>query len=103
RIFDCPTGYIDAPDPDNLCISAHAGIVEGARLECSAAEGPSSLQGNPCDVVTGEKFASETDYSSSQLSFVRSYHSMAVLGSARIGKGWTHNYASYLVFTGAAQ
>lgn len=62
-------------------------VVSEKNLGCKDRE---KLKGNPCDVTTGNKYHSETDYQSpdGHLSFVRTYNSG--LGNDQgIGVAWT--------------
>ena len=57
--------------------------------------------GNPCNVATGNKFQSETDFSTAGLSFTRSYNSQnpATIG---MGKGWRNNHQPRLIVSGGS-
>lgn len=107
RGANCPETFApsippgDPPEPvygdDTLCYGPLNGMVTGNLLECPTNGSPSTLIGDPCDVQTGDFTKIEEDYSAAGLSFTRTYHSMSL--ESRIGIGWTHNYARYLVIT----
>lgn len=99
REFSCPIGYQGMYSTPPFCGSGLVGYVEGPLVECPDT-GPSGFEGNPCNVVTGEKYESETDYASHALRFVRHYHSIALPEGSAIGVGWTHNYANFLAVSG---
>lgn len=56
---------------------------------------PSSSVGNPINLMSGDKFQSETDFSipSSQLMFNRMYNSGTTDVNVGLGMGWRHSYA----------
>nr|WP_319805657.1 DUF6531 domain-containing protein [Xanthomonas citri] len=55
--------------------------------------------GNPINVATGNKFQQAVDIDDrSGLGFVRYYNSSAIGSDTAIGIGWTHSYASRIVF-----
>ena len=56
--------------------------------------------GNPCNVGTGNKFQSETDFSNPGLSFTRSYNSQN-LANLGLGAGWRHNFQRKLRIEGS--
>lgn len=60
-------------------------------------QGCSASVGNPCSVITGNKFLRETDWSSSTSPLVvyRFYSSLPD-NDSRMAAGWTHNYAMSL-------
>lgn len=110
RTFTCPSGYgvvqpqfVDSPLPPGvqgpICLRDQYGLIKGKLLECPS-DGASTQVGNPCDVATGDKTQTESDYSSSgspALRFARTYHSATLSSRSAIGEGWTHNFSGYLV------
>ena len=54
---------------------------------------------NPCNVATGNKYRSETDFSGNGLSFTRAYNSNTLYRKG-LGKGWRHNYQKSLIVSG---
>jgi YD repeat-containing protein len=73
-----------------------ATIVDNAELDHGCTK---NAAGNPCNVSTGNKFQSETDFSSGGLSFVRSYNSQN-LSDIGMGRGWRHNHQRKLMVDG---
>lgn len=66
--------------------------------------GGSNTQNNtphPCNVATGNKFRTETDFSNGELSFTRYYNSLSLVDNG-VGTGWRHDYQPSL-FIGTAQ
>jgi len=63
---------------------------------------PSSNVGNPIDLMSGNKFQSETDFSlpNSQLMFRRMYNSSSTDSDLGLGMGWRHSYAVSIVDSG---
>jgi YD repeat-containing protein len=57
-------------------------------------------EGNPCNVRTGDKSQTETDYRSATLTFTRTYHSLAQGARSELGVGWSHNYSDRLSING---
>jgi len=55
--------------------------------------------GNPCNVATGNKYQSETDFNNSSLVFRRSYNSQNLVNLG-LGMGWRHNYQRKLSVDG---
>ena len=51
---------------------------------------------NPCNIATGNKFRSETDFSAQGLSFTRFYNSQALENNG-LGMGWQSNYQNSLL------
>ncbi|MBT8116036.1 MAG: hypothetical protein KJP04_11665, partial [Arenicella sp.] len=58
-----------------------------------------NFEGNPCNVATGNKYQSETDFSNSEFSFTRSYNSRA-LANLPLGLGWRSNFHKALIVAG---
>ncbi len=60
---------------------------------------PDCTTGNPVHPATGQKFQLETDYTGTQLKFIRIYSSIALnrIMNDRLGKKWRHNYDKQLV------
>jgi len=50
-------------------------------------------RGNPCIPATGDKYQVETDYSQTDMVFVRSFHTQSSDHRSGLGAGWTHNFA----------
>lgn len=64
-----------------------------------SAIGPSTGAGNPIDILTGNKYHSDTDFQLAGelgLSFTRHYNSASVQGGA-FGGGWSHTYETALL------
>lgn len=58
--------------------------------------------GNPCNVVSGDKFLLEDILDIAGLSFELSYHSIATTPTySRLGKGWRHNFDSLILDNGS--
>ena len=57
-------------------------------------------EGNPCNVRTGDKIETVTDYRGPFLTFTRTYHSLSQSPQGELGIGWSHNYSDRLSFTG---
>ncbi|MCF6264084.1 MAG: DUF6531 domain-containing protein, partial [Xanthomonadales bacterium] len=73
----------------NISVSG-ASLAEPNENNCTV--------GNPCSPTTGDKTASEADYSSGSLSFSRYYHSYQIyLDYAAMGKGWSHTYTGRVI------
>lgn len=100
RTHSCPIwiGLGNIPYQCNEARPRH-GYIEGRVMECPATE-PSRSVGNPCDVATGDKSQTATDYSANGLTFSRHYHSASLDASSALGVGWTHNYAARLLISG---
>jgi RHS repeat-associated protein len=49
------------------------------------------MVGNPCNVKTGEKSETQTDFDLGWIAFTRSYHSGIAVRSGGFGPGWTHS------------
>ena len=69
------------------------GDFVGKNLAC--ASNGENLSGNPCNVATGNKYQSETDFFEGSLDFMRFYNSYD-LSDLGLGKGWQNNYQDYL-------
>ena len=52
--------------------------------------------GNPCNVATGNKYQSETDFTNTDIVFSRSYNSLN-LANVGLGLGWRSNYQKILI------
>lgn len=65
-------------------------VREEPCLECGCDESEGPLVGNPCNPVTGNKYQTEVDLSSSgsSVSLIRSYNSMFMM-DVGFGKGWS--------------
>lgn len=59
----------------------------------------SGLVGNPCDVKSGEKFETETDFDLGWIELTRSYHSGVANTSGGFGLGWTDSHRVQLAIT----
>lgn len=78
--------------------------IEPSSGVCIAIDDPDENQGctgeygvgNPCNVATGNKYQSETDFSDKPLSFIRTYNSLNLVDLG-FGKGWRHNYQRKLI------
>jgi RHS repeat-associated protein len=97
----CPSGYetqIFAPKSltGGRCVETRLGnayVFAHAKPDCCAVK-----VGNPIAINTGAKLQSEPDYRSGTLSLTRHYSSLLQTAwNARLGPGWTHNYARHLV------
>ncbi len=81
-----PNSYVSG------CTSAPAFFVYGKPLTCTG-----DTQGNPCNVNTGDKIESETDYKDDWLTYSRTYHSLVNTHTSNLGNNWTHNFSAHLV------
>ncbi len=95
RDLSCPAGYI-VWGPGPTCTNSYSVVIRSRPLECPTGS-PTGNVGNPCNVATGDKSQSETDYRAPGLIFTRSYHSAALGADASLGVGWTHSYSSRIL------
>jgi len=112
-LFRAPT----SPVPTQRCLTPQGYIFPdytGGEARCSLAEDKSTEEtgctvenkeqkhvGNPCNVATGNKYQSETDFNTAGLSFTRSYNSQN-LANLGLGAGWRHNFQRKLSIDGNA-
>ncbi len=88
--------FCEAPRNANqtaqACTSGASGKVFYRPVTASG-----ECRGNPCNVATGDKIESATDYVGPGLEWKRTYHSAIRHTNTRIGERWTHNYSSRLI------
>ncbi len=90
-----PEGYTF---PDYVSGEARCPAPEDEAKEDQGCAGENG-EGNPCNVSTGNKYQSETDFSNAGLSFTRSYNSQN-LANLGLGAGWRHNFQRKLSIDG---
>jgi len=100
RTFSCPIHYkIQSPAP--WCwINETARILGRALDVCTAGAAATTKVGNPCDATTGNKVQIDTDVTLPGITFRRSYNSITLDSSKRMGTGWRHDFERSLVFDG---
>lgn len=107
-----PTG--DTPPSSPTTIQPIDPCKEGEPVLCEidsdVGSSPGSLQpssgvGNPINLMGGNKFQSETDFSlnGSSLMFNRMYNSRSSHSDVGLGMGWRHSYAVSIVDVGDGQ
>ncbi|MCU7937922.1 MAG: hypothetical protein KZQ64_04335 [gamma proteobacterium symbiont of Bathyaustriella thionipta] len=78
-------------------ISGNPPLKSGTGCDCCDTQSnvPGTMDGNPCDAASGNKFQTEIDYKSSSFNFVRYYNSLYATQSD-LGNQWTHHYLGSL-------
>ncbi|MCW8932842.1 MAG: DUF6531 domain-containing protein [Gammaproteobacteria bacterium] len=74
--------------------------VQSTHLKSGGCDG--TMDGNPCNAATGNKFQTEVDYDSKNLKFIRHYNSLIKKNSA-LSNQWTHNFLSFLSISDTIQ
>lgn len=90
RKVDCPE-YYRPNETLGKCTHGDSSFIQGKPLVCV------DTRGNPCEVSTGAKLETETDYSAGWASLTRYYHSMSDAGHPRLGRGWRHSYSARVI------
>ncbi len=102
-VCETESGF-DAPDPGGFCEDACPSpngvntlpTAEGCTPTQDSGSPCENGEGNPCNVATGNKYQSETDFSHAGFTFSRSYNSVN-LADIGLGKGWQSNHHKKLV------
>jgi len=81
-----------------ICPANCVGIECVSQKAFGTSDCSNSIEGNPCDASTVNKFQSEVDYTSNSLNFIRYYISLDETQSV-LGKQWTHHYLASLTIS----
>jgi len=118
--LSCVVGVVSAAEPNDTASAETTSAVPGDGPQqcdenpdgCQSGPGdvgttpfsllPGTGVGNPINLMTGNKFQSEQDFSipDSQLMFNRMYNSNTTDVDVGIGMGWRHSYSVSIVDTG---
>ena len=99
RRLMCQNPYTRWSNTYNACVNEEiTATITTKTEECPADTGaPSGLVGNPCDVKTGGKFETETDFDLGWVALTRYYHSGLMVEQGDLGLNWSHQHRMKLL------
>jgi RHS repeat-associated protein len=80
-------------DSEQACLLKSIAQLRSWPLTC---DDKCDLRQNPINVVTGDKYEIESDFTLPWITFNRHYHSSHSLSHGRLGPGWTHDFNARL-------
>ncbi|MBN7138627.1 hypothetical protein A7A76_05815 [Lysobacter enzymogenes] len=98
RRTQCPVPHMNWSNQRGACVNEDfVATISTDKIKSCETEGMPAfaafrgLVGNPCNVKTGEKSETQTDFDLGWIAFTRSYHSGIAMRSGGFGPGWTHS------------
>jgi len=77
---------------EKIYIPGQGCVIDGYVASGDEPARPLECEGNPCDVISGRKIQTETDFQVGLLSFTRYYDSGSADPGSAVGARWRHNF-----------